>query len=621
METAPQKVQFRASDLPLSTAKRSAIDSLLHIFKKNGGFDSSRKRVWAEFVEDDAKTRFTTSLTDLAESELERDSSLLSRDRGKAATLIEGAVDRSGIYKSVELDVDAFISKHLEVVTRTLRELRKSEVGEEIAASEEKTGTKSDDEYAREAERRQQLRESQRLAELEEQRKLEKAKQRAKEAEEKEKLRQREMHREEELKREIEMLREREAQREKAVERDRAEQREKEMQREREREDKRLLERENKRLHHEDRQTARQRDESRHRKYQEHTERQWMHAGPVAELSPRAMAHNVKEETPEVKEVRIPPEEEKDWEQEALELLLKEGQEHAAKAQQRPELDRSESLEPPPRKGQSVKGARAESSPRKSPERSNGNTIKSMAPSPSLRPSSPAHNDPNPLRNQTKDRVRRHSRERDTARSQSRDHHHHRMRSTSRSRPCHTSRWGDERRQFYTESKDAYKKEVASKREREEADAYRRDQRHKREIITDPMDYNGRSTNRIETSARAHGDPRNRDPQRRDHNNNNRMPAITRHRSRSPSPRHSRRGRSRSRSPHRRNHRDRSRRRRHGSRSMSANGEGNYRHHHHHHLHKRGQNQSPPPRRRDRSLGQERSDRPRYADIDRYVPG
>ncbi|KAI9698771.1 MAG: hypothetical protein M1836_003881 [Candelina mexicana] len=612
METASQKVQFRASDLPLSTAKRSAIDSLLHIFKKNGGFDSSRKRVWADFVEDDAKTRFTTSLTDLAESELERDSSLLSRDRGKAATLIEGAVDRSGIYKSVELDVDAFISKHLEVVTQTLRELRKSEVGEEVAASEEKTGTKSDDEYVREAERRQQIRESQRLAELEEQRKLEKAKQRAKEAEEKEKLRQREMHREEELKREIEMLREREAQREKAVERDRAEQREKEMQREREREDKRLLERENERLHHEDRQTARQRDESRRRKYQEHTEEQWMHARPVAELSPRAMAHNVKEETPEVNEVRIPPEEEKDWEQEALELLLKEGQEHAAKAQQRPELDRSESLEPPPRKGQSVKGARAESSPRKSPERSNGNAVKSRAPSPSLRPASLDQNDPIPLRSQTKDGVRRHSRERDTARSQSRDHHHHRMRSTSRSRASHTSRWGDERRTFYTESKDAYKKEVALKRERE-ADAYRRDQRHKREIMTDPMDYNGRSTNRIETSTRAHGDPRGRDSQRRDHNN--RMPAITRRRSRSPSPRHSRRGRSRSRSPHRRSHRDRSRRRRHGSRSMSPKGDGNYRHHH-----KRGQSQSPPPRRRDRSPGQERSDRPRYTDIDRYVP-
>ena len=42
----------------------------------------------------DSKTKFTDQLIALAESEIDREPALLSRERGKAATLIEGAVDR-----------------------------------------------------------------------------------------------------------------------------------------------------------------------------------------------------------------------------------------------------------------------------------------------------------------------------------------------------------------------------------------------------------------------------------------------------------------------------------------------------------------------------------------------
>ena len=41
--------KFRAEDLPLSAAQHAAVDKLLHAFKKKGGFDSIRKRIWAEF--------------------------------------------------------------------------------------------------------------------------------------------------------------------------------------------------------------------------------------------------------------------------------------------------------------------------------------------------------------------------------------------------------------------------------------------------------------------------------------------------------------------------------------------------------------------------------------------
>ena len=98
----------------------------------------------------DAKTAFTTSLTELAETEIDRDPSLLSRDRGKAATLIEGAVDRSTIYKTVEANIDALIAEHVNHVELVARDVRKLEVGEDLAAEEERRGAKTDEEYARE---------------------------------------------------------------------------------------------------------------------------------------------------------------------------------------------------------------------------------------------------------------------------------------------------------------------------------------------------------------------------------------------------------------------------------------------------------------------------------------
>lgn len=44
-----QRKKFKAEELPLSAAQRTAIDNLLYSFKKKGGFDSVRKQIWAEF--------------------------------------------------------------------------------------------------------------------------------------------------------------------------------------------------------------------------------------------------------------------------------------------------------------------------------------------------------------------------------------------------------------------------------------------------------------------------------------------------------------------------------------------------------------------------------------------
>lgn len=44
-----QRKKFKTDELPLSAAQHSAIEHLLHAFKKRGGFDSIRKKIWSEF--------------------------------------------------------------------------------------------------------------------------------------------------------------------------------------------------------------------------------------------------------------------------------------------------------------------------------------------------------------------------------------------------------------------------------------------------------------------------------------------------------------------------------------------------------------------------------------------
>lgn len=46
---APAARKFKASDLPLPSATRLAIEGLAHSFKKKGGFDAIRKQVWEKF--------------------------------------------------------------------------------------------------------------------------------------------------------------------------------------------------------------------------------------------------------------------------------------------------------------------------------------------------------------------------------------------------------------------------------------------------------------------------------------------------------------------------------------------------------------------------------------------
>ena len=105
------------------------------------------------------------ALVEIVESEIDREPSLLSRERGKAATLIEGAVDRSSIYRDVESNLDVLIAKYLDNVELGARIIRRKEIGDEQAEEEQKRGSRTDEEYARVVASKRTIREKTRIQE------------------------------------------------------------------------------------------------------------------------------------------------------------------------------------------------------------------------------------------------------------------------------------------------------------------------------------------------------------------------------------------------------------------------------------------------------------------------
>ena len=183
----------------------------------------------------EAKKEFTDNLLKLAESEIDREPSLLSRDRGKAATLIEGAVDRSDIYKSVENAINQLAASHVDSILSSIREIRRQEVGEEVAAKEEQAGNTTEEEIEEHMRMFRAERERLHQEALREQERKEQEEAKARE-EELRKRREMERRREEE-----ERAREREREERRRAERERLreEQRALDEQRERERYDRR----------------------------------------------------------------------------------------------------------------------------------------------------------------------------------------------------------------------------------------------------------------------------------------------------------------------------------------------------------------------------------------------
>ncbi|KAK1144025.1 hypothetical protein N8T08_005934 [Aspergillus melleus] len=341
-----QRKKFKTEELPLSAAQHAAIDHLLHAFKKKGGFDAIRKKVWAEFDEGEGKAEFTKLLVELAESEIDREPALLSRERGKAATLIEGAVDRSDVYKSVERSLDALASNHLPTILDSVRDIRRQEIGDEAAAQEERAGNKTDEDYAAHVKTKRDEREKEWQEYLRQQKEIEEQEVQRKEEEER---KQREIKRQKEEEERV-RRREREEQR-RAEQRLLDEQREKDRQEryERRRREERDRYRDYDRYRDSDRSRTRDRDSDRDRDRYRHRDRSPGYRSDRG-ISPRYRdsrkdtSATPKEPTPAppapaAASAPAPPVDEKSLEEAALELLLKEGEELAAKARQKPEFD------------------------------------------------------------------------------------------------------------------------------------------------------------------------------------------------------------------------------------------------------------------------------------------
>ncbi|KAL4978357.1 complex proteins associated with Set1p component shg1-domain-containing protein [Aspergillus desertorum] len=377
VERFQQRKKFKTEELPLTAAQRKAIEDLLHNFKKKGGFDHIRKKIWSEFHDGEAKAEFTRRLTEIAESEIDREPQLLSREQGKAATLIEGAVDRSDIYKTVEKTLDALAAQHLPAIFESIQEIRRQEVGDEQATRELIAGNRTDEEYAVLVKAKRDEREKIWQEEERKRREAEEAEARRKEEEDR---KQREIQRQKDDE-DRARRRERDEQR-RAEQRALDEQREKERQERyerRRREDRERYrdwgyrDRDRSRTRDRDLERDRDRDRDRDSRYRDRDRDRSPAYRSERGLSPRPK-DSQPEKTTVQKELTPPPPppapvDEKTLEETALQLLLKEGEELAAKARQKPEFDFEEAeaiengLKPPPTKPKGASESRFSATP------------------------------------------------------------------------------------------------------------------------------------------------------------------------------------------------------------------------------------------------------------------
>lgn len=363
---------------------------------------------------------------------------------------MQGAVDRSDIYKRIEVSLDALIEQNIGLVYDAGREIRRAEVGEDVAAEEEKHGRKTDEEYAEESRARRAAREKARQQE-EARKRREEEKEKLKVEEKKKRL-------------ELEKLR--------SADEKRREDEAREEQKEREREAQRVI---SKQLEHEKEIERRERYERRRKEQLDRDRDGHRSRERVRSRHEDTERTRTGDAEPRTREPKIlsaptppPPVDEKALEEAALELLLREGRELAAKSGSKPDLERSESLDPPHRKAPHFPKA-------KFPERS-----PTKLGSPHTSPlGKPEHQSAaklgfsytNLLREPSNSTPHSHSRSR--SRSPHPHHNHHHSRSRSRSRTRYSSHRAEENGNLDLDPKVLWKKQAITQRERE-AEVYKR---------------------------------------------------------------------------------------------------------------------------------------------------
>lgn len=285
--------------------------------------------------------------------------------------MMQGAVDRSDIYKSVELPLDALIEKNLNHVLKVGRDIRKAEAGEDLAAEEEKRGSKTDEEYAEEAAARRIAREQERER-VEEETRL-KAREAAREKERQE-ARKRARQQEEDRRRreeELEKLRAEELAKKLELEKLRVAEEQKREEEARKKQEIAAIEK-RKAIEHEVHQREAQLNMRRklvqemeiekrelfQRREKELLERERRRkrdedsAGTRLEAAETGRPNDIASRSQAIKPIKDPPApsmpppvDEKALEEAALQLLLREGREMAAKSSSKPNFERNEPLD------------------------------------------------------------------------------------------------------------------------------------------------------------------------------------------------------------------------------------------------------------------------------------
>ncbi|KAK9463498.1 complex proteins associated with Set1p component shg1-domain-containing protein [Lipomyces oligophaga] len=124
-------------------------EEILTVLKRRGLFDNIRKRLFTEFKESDAHSSLITAI----QTQIESDTSIASlarRNRGKAAALLEGSVNRSvafgGVNKYVERKVstknDELMSEIRQMIREVFQELQSQKNRENLSTPTETLANK-----------------------------------------------------------------------------------------------------------------------------------------------------------------------------------------------------------------------------------------------------------------------------------------------------------------------------------------------------------------------------------------------------------------------------------------------------------------------------------------------
>ncbi|TGZ80563.1 hypothetical protein EX30DRAFT_372193 [Ascodesmis nigricans] len=111
---SPKPPSRSPSPATLAAHNRAAAQTsaeLITTYKKRGHFDQVKKDLFSAFLESPIKAEFSADLKIAVNAELDRDPSLMARDRTKAAAMIERSADANGIYDRVEEFVDEIVKQ------------------------------------------------------------------------------------------------------------------------------------------------------------------------------------------------------------------------------------------------------------------------------------------------------------------------------------------------------------------------------------------------------------------------------------------------------------------------------------------------------------------------------